>query len=70
MQPKKQAKINKGYSDTGRVKRMVIRSTPTEHSGMRFEIRTGSAGEQSICHVSEVKVHVNHFVNDGFSNVK
>jgi hypothetical protein len=42
----------------------------TEHSGMRFEMAAWSASEQANCHVSECKVHVNHFVNDKFSNVK
>jgi hypothetical protein len=70
MQSDKQPKINKGYSDTGGVKRKVMRPAPTEHSGMRFEMTAWSAGEQTNCHVSEGEVQVNHFVNDKFSNVK
>ena len=49
---------------------MVIRSMTAEHSGMRFEMTAWSAGEQANCHVSEREVHVNHFVNDKFSNFK
>ncbi len=49
---------------------MVVRSTATEHGGMRFEITTWSAGEQAKCHVSEMEVHVNHFVDNGLSNVE
>jgi len=30
----------------------------------------GSASEQAKCHVSEVKVQVNHFVNEALSNVQ
>jgi hypothetical protein len=70
MQSNKQPKINNGYSDTSGVKRMVIRSMTAEHSGMRFEMTAWSAGEQANCHVSEREVHVNHFVNDKFSNFK
>jgi hypothetical protein len=70
MQSDKQPKVNKGYSDTGGVKRKVMRPAPTEHGGMRFEMTARSAGEQPNCHVSEGEVHVNHFVNDKFGNVE
>ena len=49
---------------------MVVWSTTTEHSGMRFKIATWSAGEQAKCHVSEMEIQVNHFVDNGLSDIE
>jgi hypothetical protein len=49
---------------------MVIGATTTEHSGMRFEITTWRMRVEAKCHVSEMEVHVNHFVYNRLGNVK